>query len=73
MASLSLLMWTEKEKVWEGEVRTQQRVPGLFTWKLRTGTASLSPLLVSIQLEVLQSPGGGQLLGGKANVFLPSF
>ena len=47
--------------------------PRLLTWKLRTGTASLSPLLVSIQLEVLQSPGGGQLLGGKANVFLPSF
>ena len=64
--------WTEKE-VWEGEVRTQQRVPGLFTWKLRTGTASLSPLLVSIQLEVLQSPGGGRLLGGEVNMILSSF
>ena len=54
-------------------MRTQQRAPGLFTWKLRTDTASLSPLLVSIQLKVLQSPGGSQLLGGEVNVILPSF
>ena len=54
-------------------MRTQQRVPGSFTRKLMTDMASLSPFLVSIQLEILQSPGGGQLLGGEVNVILPSF
>ena len=67
------MRWTEKEKVWEGEVRTQQRLPALFTWKLKTDTASLSPLLVSIQLESPPVPGGGQLLRGEVNVILPLF
>ena len=53
-----LVRWTEKEKVWEGEVRTQQRLPALFTCKLRTDMASLSPLYVSIQLENPPVPRG---------------
>ena len=61
--------WTEKE-VWEGEVRTQQRVPGLFTWKLRTDTASLSPFLVPIQLESSPVPRGRPSSWGKGNVIL---
>ena len=64
--------WTEKE-VWEGEVRTQQRFLGLFTWKLRTDMASLSPLLVCIQLETPPVPRGTPVLGGVNMVlsFLP--
>ena len=64
---------TEKE-VWEGEVRTQQRVPGLFTWKQRTDTASLSPLLVPIQLESPPVPRGrlsSWQRGEYDSVFLP--
>ena len=61
--------WTEKE-VWEGEVRTQQRVPGLFTWKLRTDMASLSPFLVPIQLESPPVPRGRPSSWGKGNVIL---
>ena len=61
--------WTEKE-VWEGEVRTQQRVPGLFTWKLRTDMASLSPFLVPIQLESPPVPLGRPSSWGKGNVIL---
>ena len=64
--------WTEKE-VWEGEVRTQQRVPGLFTWKLRTDTASLSPFLVPIQLESPPVPRRRPFSWGRGNVILLSF
>ena len=66
------MRWTEKEKVWEGEVRTQQRLPGLFTWKLKTDTASLSPLLISIQQESPPVPRGRQFLG-ELTWFFPFF
>ena len=65
--------WTEKEKVWEGEVRTQQRFPGLFSWKLRADMASLPPFLVSIQLENPPVPRERLAPWGRGNVIVPSF
>ena len=59
--------------MWEGEVRTQQRVPGLFIWKLRTDTSSLSPLSVCIQLESPPVPRGRPSSCGKGNVIRLSF
>ena len=70
--TVTFVRWTEKEKVWEGEVRTQQRLPGLFTWKLKTDTASLSPLLISIQQESPPVPRGCQFLG-ELTWFFPFF
>ena len=64
--------WIEK-KVWEGEVKTQQRVPGLFIWKLKTDMASLSPLSVSIQLENPSVARGRPAPWGRGNVILLSF
>ena len=71
--TVTFVRWTEKKKVWKGEVRTQQMLPGLFTWKLRTDTASLSPLLVSIQLDTPPVPRGRPVFGGVNMVlfFLP--
>ena len=58
------LRWTEKEKVWEGEVRTQQRVlvcsPGSWGQTWLPCPLFLSPS----SWKVLQSPGGGRLFGG---------
>ena len=72
--AVMFVRWTEKEKVWEGEVRTQQKVPGLFIWKLRTNMSSLSPLSVSIQLESPPVPRGRPAPWGRGQCdssFLP--
>ena len=70
--TVMFVRWTEKE-VWEGEVRTQQRVPGCSpgSW----GQTRLPcPLLVSLSSwKDLQPQGGGCLLGGEVNVIVPSF
>ena len=42
--------WSRKVEVVERSENSAEG-PRLFTWKLKTDTASLSPLLVSIQLE----------------------
>ena len=66
----------EVDRVGEGVERRDENSSEdsrLFTWKLRTDTSSLSPLLVSIQLESPPVPGGGQLLRGEVNVILPLF
>jgi len=71
--AVMFVRWTEK-KVWEGEVRTQQKVPGLFIWKLRTNMSSLSPLSVSIQLESPPVPRGRPAPWGRGQCdssFLP--
>ena len=71
--TVMFVRWTGKEKVWEGEVRTQQRVPGCSpgSW----GQTQLPcPLLVSLSSwKDLQPQGGGCLLGGEVNVVVPSF
>ena len=54
-------------------MRTEQKVPGLFTWKLRRDMPSLSPLLASIQLESPPVPRGRPSSCGKGNVIRLSF
>ena len=48
----------------EGEVRTQQRVPGLFTWKLRTDIAS-HPLFCPHAAGKSSSPQGEAVFLGE--------
>ena len=72
--TVMFVRWTEKEKVWEGIGETQQKVPGLFIWKLRTDTSSLSPLSVCIQLESPPVPRGRPAPWGRGQCdssFLP--
>ena len=51
----------------------QQRVLGLFIWKLKTDMASLSPLSVSVQLESPSVPRRRPAPWGRGNVILLSF
>ena len=59
--------------MWEGRGENSAEGPKLIHLETENRHASLSPLLVSIQLESPPVPGGGQLLRGEVNVILPLF
>ena len=65
--------WTEKEKMWEGRGENSAEGPKLIHLETENRHASLSPLLVSIQLESPPVPRGRLAPWGRGQCDSSSF